>query len=314
MKASSSTFAITVGALGLLACGPSGSSGGDAGAGTGDAGGTAADAANWADAASCEQGVDVVFVLDVSSSMGFVLENLQENIGTVVEAANELAPGAHFGLIAFADNYALDDTGSGGVIHTEAQTLVDAFAHYRSVYTNNDRNPGDGPDGPTFQNPICEENALDSLHAAAAEFPWREDAAHVVILATDDTFLERPDNYGDGNGDGDTSDVFPFPEGDYPAARTVVETTAALADVEARVFSFTRLEPPGPFQGCGTSRRHTAADAITWGWSAPFQGHEPFPAASGGSNFDLAAVQSGALSLAATINEVVLESHCHDVD
>jgi len=58
--------------------------------------------------------LDVVFVLDVSSSMGFVLDQLGQQIGSVVTAANALAPEAHFGLVVFADNHRLDTTGPGG--------------------------------------------------------------------------------------------------------------------------------------------------------------------------------------------------------
>ena len=55
--------------------------------------------------------LDVVFVLDTSSSMGFVTEQLGSGIGGVVDASNMLAPDAHFGLIVFQDNYHLDTTG-----------------------------------------------------------------------------------------------------------------------------------------------------------------------------------------------------------
>src|SRR5690606_14716557 len=108
-----------------------------------------------------------------------------------------LKEGAHFGLVLFVDNVKVDDSGAagGGKIHTAAATLQSAFADAKATYTTPNRNPGDGPTGPTTQNPICEENALDALHDAVTEFPWREGSARVVIVATDDTFLERPDNY-----------------------------------------------------------------------------------------------------------------------
>lgn len=271
------------------------------------------DAGPYPDAGRCEESVDVVLVLDVSSSMEFVLTDLEDNISAIVDAANQLSPDAHFGLIAFADNHKLDDTGAAGVVHTGAETLVAAFANYRSVYTANNRNPGDGPDGPTFQNPICEENSLDALYAAAEEYPWREDAARVVIVATDDTFLEAPDNYGDGNGDGDTTDTFPFREGHYPALHTVADTTTALEAARTRVFSFTRLTQPDFFNRCGTGRR-LAWEDITDGWTTPYKDQAPFPEVTDGRNYDLQLVQDGSLSLADTISEVVLESYCNPID
>lgn len=269
------------------------------------------------DVLTCRDSVDVVFVLDISSSMTAVLDTLTAEISKVVDAANKLAPDSHFGLIAFVDNHKLDTSGplSGGKVHTAAATLSAAFSHYKAVYTAHDRNPGDGPGGPTLQNPICEENANDALYAAATEFPWRENSNRVVIIATDDTFLERPDNYGDRDGDGKT-DKLDFPrEGDYPAKQKLAETVAALRDNKIRVFSFTRLIPPGIFDllRCGTGRR-LPWEAVSAGWSAPYGSAEPIPAATDGKNFDLQLVFIGQLSLTETINNMVLESHCKPIE
>lgn len=264
--------------------------------------------------AVCTQDIDVVLVLDVSSSMGFVLTTLGNGITGIVDAANKLKSGAHFGIVAFSDNAAFGLGGSDaqGKIHTKASTLKKAFTDFKSIYMDHDRNPGDGPNGPTQQNPICEENSLDALYMAAAEFPWRDNAARVIILATDDTFLEAPDNYGDGNGDGDTTDKTPYQEGDYPALHTVKDTVAAVKAAKARVFTVTRLKPPGLFSGkCGTARRHTGDDnSIAYGWSKPYDGQDPIPQQTDGKNFDLAEVQSNKLDLSDTINGIVLETHC----
>jgi hypothetical protein len=284
--------------------GSGGTGGGDMSLGNGNGGG-------GGDMGPCTDVVDVVFVLDVSSSMTFVLDKLNAEIDQVVTRANMLAANAHFGLIAFADNYRLDATGSGGAVHTDAATLKAAFQNYKTVYTLNDRNPGDPPSSPlTQQNPICEENALDSLHAAAMDFPWRDNATRVIIVVTDDTFLERPDNYGDRDGDGMT-DKMDYPrEGNYPALWTVAETTDALRTQRARVFGFTRLKEPTGFDRCTTMRR-LPWSSITDGWSTPYKGQMPIPANTAGKNFDLDLVKSGALSLTATINEVVVQSFCN---
>jgi len=295
------------------ACGPTSDPGGQVDAAVQQ------DASYWypdgpaPDVGVCEDVVDVVFVLDVSSSMEFVLDKLEADIDSVVTAATALAPDPHFGLIAFVDNFKLDDTGplEGGVVHTTGDTLKTAFRYYKATYTTPNRNPGDGPTGPTTQNPICEENSVDALHAAATTFPWRESASRVVILVTDDTFLERPDNYGDRDGDGLT-DKTDFPrEGDYPALRTMAEAVDALRTNRTRVFSFTRLQPPGPLSltRCSTGRRLPWA-SVSDGWSTQYQGQEPIPARTDGANFDVELVRSGQLSLSATINQVVLESYC----
>jgi hypothetical protein len=245
--------------------------------------------------------------------MEFILDKLGTEIDSVVTAATALAPNPHFGLIAFVDNYQLDDSGplEGGKVHTDGATLKTAFQYYKNTYTTPNRNPGDGPTGPTLQNPICEENSLDALGGAATSFPWRETATRVVIVVTDDTFLERPDNYGDRDGDGLTNQTnFPR-EGDYPAQQTLAEVVAALRNVRTRVFSFTRLGPPGPLtlSKCSTGRRLPWA-AVSDGWTTPYLGQAPSPTQTAGKNFDIELVRAGQLSLSATINEVVLESYC----
>lgn len=263
---------------------------------------------------TCTNVVDVVFVLDVSSSMDFVLDTLDAQIDQVVTAANKLAPDAHFGLITFADNHALDATGplDGGKVHIGAATLKAAFQNAKKVYTNNNRNPGDGPTGPTTQNPICEENALDALYASAKDYPWRANATRVVIVVTDDTFLERPDNYGDRDGDGLTNKTDYPKEGNYPAKWTVPEAVTALKGSQARVFSFTRLKAPGALDlgKCGTGRRLPWA-AVSNGWTTNYGTNKPIPDQTAGKNFDLDAVKSGKLSLTETIKQVVVDSYCN---
>jgi hypothetical protein len=236
-------------------------------------------------------------------------------VASVVAATRELAPDPRFGFVAYADNHAFALGGAleGGRVHTDASTLQAAFRQVLTTYTNNDRNPGDGPTGPTRQNPICEENSLDAIHAAASEFPWRPSATRVIIVATDDTFIERPDNYGDRDGDGLTNRT-DFPrEGDYPARWTMAETIAAVRAARARVFSFTRITPPTAFADllnrCGTPRR-LPWERVPSGWSQPYAGAAPIPEQTAGRNFDLMEVRAGRLSLASTISEVVVDSYC----
>ena len=264
------------------------------------------------DAGECKEVIDVVFVLDTSSSMDFVLTKLESQIADVVAASNMVAADSHFGLIAFQDNFALDMTGSQQAVHTTAASLQTAFRNYKNVYTANNRNPGDGPSGLTTQNPICEENSLDSLYAATSLFPWRANATRIVILATDDTFLEATDNYGDRDGDGLTNKTDYPREGNYPAARTMSETVAALRAAKVRVFSFSRITQPNILERCGTGRRYPWAD-ITDGWTTPYKNNPPIPTQTDGGNYDLDLVKSGTLNLATTINEVVLDSHCNPI-
>src|SRR5262245_53029633 len=99
------------------ACGPTDrNSGVDASTTTGDG--------HTADGEKCEEVIDVVFVLDTSSSMDFVLTKLESQIAQVVTASNMVATDSHFGLIVFQDNHAVDKTGplGGGAVHTSATT------------------------------------------------------------------------------------------------------------------------------------------------------------------------------------------------
>lgn len=300
--------------------GQAGSAGGGAGGGaagtTGDAdsGAIAVDANFDVNNGPCQDSIDLVFVLDMSSSMNFVMNKLSTEIDSVVAAANALAQqhGAketHFGLVPFVDNHVLDLGGAaeGGKVHLDGVSLRAAFNYHVQTFMNANRNPGDGPNGPDTQNPICEENALDALYAAAVEFPWRDTATHLIVLATDDTFLERPDNYGDRDGDGLT-DKQDFPrEGDYPALRTVPETVEVLREKLIRVFTFTARG--NATRQCGTPRR-LPWEARAAGWSAPYWNNPPLPQSTDGLDYDLNLVRTGQLSLSATINEIVLNTHC----
>ncbi len=267
------------------------------------------------DAGPCQDAVDIVLALDVSSSMGFVLEDLEQDIAKVVMRANKLAPDAHFGLLPFVDNHAFDKSGplEGGIVHTSGTTMQSAFSKIRDTYTTPNRNPGDGPSGLTSQNPICEENAIDALYAAAMDFPWRANATRIAIIATDDSFLEGGDNYGDRDGDKRTDKTNYPREGDYPARHTIAETVKALQDKKVRVFSFARKGHPGNILqmcGCGTGCRLGESTHTGDGWWVPYGSQAPIPDQTDGRNFDLEAVQSGGLSLADTINDVVVESYC----
>lgn len=305
-----------VGAGGGAGSGGSGGGTGGVGGAGGMGGSTILDASSNSEGSSaCADTIDVVFVLDMSSSMGFMVDALSADIANVVAATSQLAqqsqaPAPHFGLVSFVDNHVIDLGGveESGMVHLDPTTLKNAFTFHVNTFMNPNRNPGDGPSGPTMQNPICEENALDALHAAAEDFPWRANATRIVIVATDDTFLEAPDNYGDRDGDG-LMDKTDFPrEGDYPAAWTVAQTVEVLKAHQIRVFSFTARS--GSAHHCGTGRR-LPWEARAAGWSAPYWSNDPIPTSTDGLDYDLDAVRNKQISLAETINGIVLESHCN---
>lgn len=70
-----------------------------------------------------------------------------------------------------------------------------------------------------------------------------------------------------------------------------------------------RITQPNVLERCGTGRRLPWAD-ITDGWTTPYGSTPPIPMQTDGENFDLDKVKNNQLSLAATINKVVLDSYC----
>jgi hypothetical protein len=66
-----------------------------------------------------------------------------------------------------------------------------------------------------------EENLLDALYGAATEFEFRSEARRFLFVVTDDTFLEPPAVFSDGN----------------PVRHSYAEVAAALTEREIGLFS-----------------------------------------------------------------------------
>jgi hypothetical protein len=227
----------------------------------------------------CEEDVDIVFVMDVSTSMGPFLSTLADEILVVDQALASLGlPNPpHYGLVVFVDDVALL---GGGAPYPDVQTLQADFQMW-STFTASNQQVGGGN-----QNTTWPENSLDGLHAAAAGFQWRQDAARIVIHTTDDTFWEGPSTQ---NG--------VMIQHDYAG------TVDALQSREIRVFSFTAQI--GGMCEC---------EDVTPGWSAPYLGMPPVFEATDGGVFDIDLVLAGQVSLADAINDAVETSMCDPYD
>ncbi len=233
------------------------------------------------DTEDCYEHIDIVFVLDVSTSMGNMLQELEWDIPEVWDAANdltELDDDTHFGLVVFVDDYAVANDGS--TPYASASELEADFNYWWSHTSTNQQTQS------SASNIDWPENSLDALVAGATFFQWRDEETtlRVIIHATDDTFLEHPASFSSGI----------QVQSDYQ------QTIYALQEQTIRVASFAAH--------LGGS---TGTINVEPGFFTDYAGQSSIPAATSGSVFEIGQV-GGTLSLAAAINEFVAEEFCSD--
>ncbi len=157
--------------------------------------------------------LDVVFVLDVSTSMEGSLDALRDGIGDVWDAATALSPDPRFSLIVFVDDaLAVDDCAPFGSVGE----LRGAFDTWRAFCSSNE-----SPVSRAY-NIDFPENSMVALYLAATECNFREGATRVLVHVTDDTFFERPARFSDA----------------VACEHTFPEVSRALVAFQLRVASF----------------------------------------------------------------------------
>jgi hypothetical protein len=225
----------------------------------------------------CQSAIDIVFVMDVSTTMGGFLGIMADEMLAVdaAIAALELPSSPHYGLAVFVDDAALLN---GGAPYPDAMALRDDFIMW-SNFTATNQQVGGGNFNSTWT-----ENSLDALYLAATDFDWRpeETTTRIVIHTTDDTFWDGPTV---GNG--------------VAIQHGYAETVQALQDAFVRVYSF--ADQIGGQCGC---------QDVTPGWSTPYMGMLPMPEATDGGVYDINQILAGTVSLADAINTAVEESYC----
>lgn len=225
----------------------------------------------------CEQSIDIVFVMDVSTTMGGFLGLLADEMLEVDAAiqALDLPQPPHYGLAVFVDDAALLN---GGAPYANATALRDDFVMWSNFAASNQQ-VGGGNSNSTWT-----ENSLDALYLAATGFQWRpaETTTRLVIHTTDDTFWDGPTV---GNG--------------VPIVHGYAETVQALQDATVRTYSFAD-DLGGPSNNMD----------VTMGWSTPYMGMLPIPEATDGGVYAIGQVLAGTVSLADAINTAVEESYC----
>jgi len=260
----------TTGSDGSGAAGTSGGDGGSISVGTGVGGGTGG-------STSCTQSVDIVFVMDVSTSMDAFLSKLADEIPVVDAKVKEIAPQSipHYGLVVFVDDVAFENAAGP---YQDVFMLEQDFSSWASFSASQSQVSGMG------SNTTYPENSLDALYDAATKFAWRpaEETLRIVIHTTDDTFWDGPTNQ-DG----------------VAILHGYAETVDALQQQQVRAFSFAN-KMGGAWEGVDVSA----------GWFGPYLGNEAIPDATGGGVFELDQVLQGQVSLSASINQSVVDSFC----
>ncbi len=219
--------------------------------------------------------LDVVFVVDVSTTMTFMLDRIEKQIAQVDQQARAQGLDTRYGLVVFVDDVKL---GNAGQPYADLAALQAELATWRAFTAGNrqihraDRNV-DWP-----------ENSLDALHTAATDFAWRpaDTTLHMVVHATDDDFGEAP----------------AFQSG-QAVRSTYAQTLAALRTAQVRMFSF--AAKIGGQCECLDVRP---------GLFTRFQGRPSLPDATGGAVFDIDEVARGTLSFSAAVGGAIQSGVC----
>ncbi|MEM7154349.1 MAG: vWA domain-containing protein [Myxococcota bacterium] len=225
----------------------------------------------------CDQDVDIVFVMDVSTTMGPVLDQLATEIIFVDEALDgmDLPGDPHYGLVVFVDDAALLNAG----VPYESVALLQQDFNEWSAFTASNQQVGGGNLNTTWP-----ENSLDAIYLAATGFQWRpaETTLRLVIHTTDDTFWDGPTTQ---NG--------------VEIQRGYAETVEALQARQIRDFSF-----------AATLGGQCECENVTPGWSTPYMDMAPIPEATAGGVFDIDEVLAGITSLADALENAVETTMC----
>jgi hypothetical protein len=210
--------------------------------------------------------VDWVFVLDISTTMD-ELARLREAIRALFDVVEAGGLDLRVGLVTF-ENDVLAHAG-GAFLERDAFLRELDSQLVEGTWVPDPELPRQ------LLNFDYQENVLDALHLAATAFAFRPDARHLILLMTDDTFLEPPAEYSDGT----------------PALHSYGEVETALATSGARLYSVHSRE-----RGRGLSSGHAGRPSLVQ--------------QTGGAWFELSQVDSGALVLENLLGDLVAGPVC----
>ncbi len=219
--------------------------------------------------------LDVVFVIDVSTTMTFMLDRIEQQIASIDAEARAQGLDAHYGLVVFVDDVSVSNAGQP---YADLAELQRDLGRWRAFTASNRQVTSD------LANLDWPENTLDALHAAATGFAWRpaDTTLRMVVHATDDDFGEAP-----------------AIQSGQTVHHNYKDTVAALRAVEIRMFSF--AAKIGGQCECLDVRR---------GLFTKFRGRPSLPDATGGAVFDIDEVASGKLNFAAAVAGAIKSGNC----
>ena len=261
---------------------PAGPSASHAASGGTEAPGVASGAAAVAGKVMCsdpemrpKEQVDVVFVVDVSTTMGFLLDRVEKGMREVDAAVREVSSEPRYGLVVFVDDVLV---ANGGRPYASVAELQGELRRWRSFTSSNRQILSEDA------NLDWPENSLDALHAAATEFAWRPAATtlRLVVHATDDDFGEAP-----------------AVQSGQRVRQTYRGTLDALRAAEVRVATF----------AAALGGQCECLD-VKPGLRAGYGAMPSIPDATGGAAFDIDEVAVGRLSFAAAVKATVGGAIC----
>lgn len=254
---------------------------------------------------TCNQDVDIVFVLDVSGSMAPPLTRLESEVSLVDQAlqTKNLPHPPHYGLVIFVDTA---QTMNGGMAYTDIAALQAALqVEIDKTTADNPRQLTGGSDNLSWT-----EDALDGLYAAGTEFQWREPGKtlRTIILITDASFWDgkEPSSGADAE---KTNDFFP----NHISKHSYDETIASLRMQQIWVNTFA-AKTGGPPDGMMAPASHGMFRGISVnvgiGYFEPYNGKPSIADSTGGLAWDIDDVYDMKISLATPINESIAAHQC----
>jgi hypothetical protein len=242
------------------------------------------------DAGSCNRPLDVVLVVDVSTSMAGELATIGGGVDALWSTAHALSSDAQIMLVVFVDDaLAVDGRppfAADGGCHPFAtpDDLRTQLAAWQMFCATNESPVSH------LQNHDCPENSLDAIMAGTM-CPLRDGSTRVMIHVTDDTFAERPAVLS-GEWGGGVHVQFNY-----------LEATTALTD---RGIHFGVFAETGTGDDCGAGR----SPDVGRGFSGPYQMMPSLPDATGGRYWDLREVRAGHIDMAASITDFLGSVYC----
>ena len=230
----------------------------------------------------CYTQLDVVFSIDVSTTMSDILSDLENEIGLVWDFVADNFPDEtpHFGLSVFVDDYLLTNSGQ------PFASVLDIKTEFNNWYTHTSSNEQTQSTASNYDWP---ENSLDALAVSATDFNWRDSAEtlRIIIHATDDTFLEKPDKF----------------DSNITVEHTYDETVALLVQEKIRVGAF----------AAKIGGRLDNID-VEPGFFTDYNGKPSISEATGGEVYFIEDVKDGTIHMYDSVNTFIENVMCRSYD